>query len=86
MNNVTRLEREIAKALGVTPNMIDVLRRINRGDGISGNNAGTALDARGLTVPPVVERAQWGGYWQNEPRKLTDAGRELLARARAMGF
>jgi len=37
MNNVTRLEREIAKALGVTPNMIDVLRRINRGDGISGN-------------------------------------------------
>jgi len=47
MNNVTRLEREIAKALGVTPNMLDVLRRINRGDDISGNNSGTALEDRG---------------------------------------
>jgi len=27
MQNVTRLEREIAKALGVTLNMLDVLRR-----------------------------------------------------------
>jgi hypothetical protein len=66
MNNVTRLEREIAKALGVTPNMIDVLRRINRGDPISGNNTGAALDARGLTAPPVVECTQWGGYGQTE--------------------
>jgi hypothetical protein len=48
MQNVTRLEREIAKALGITPNMLDVLRRINRGDRISGNNTGTALVTRGL--------------------------------------
>jgi len=75
MNNVTRLEREIAKALGVTPNMIDVLRQINRGDGISGNNAGRALVARGLLIDA-------GPY----ELKLTDAGRELLTRARAMGF
>jgi hypothetical protein len=81
MNNVTRLEREIAKTLGVTPNMLDVLRRLNRGDPISGNNAGTALDARGLTTRNPADGPGWGYR-----RVLTDAGRELLARARAMGF
>jgi len=77
MNNVTRLECEIAKALGV----IDVLRRINRGDPISGNNTGTALDVRGLTERVPADDPGWGYR-----RELTDAGRELLARARAMGF
>ena len=72
MNNVTRLECEIAKALGV----IDVLRRINRGDAISGNNTGTALVVRGLLHDDADRYA----------RSLTDARRALLARARAMGF
>ena len=85
MQNVTRLEREIAKALGVTPNMLDVLRRINRGDPISGNNSGTALEDRGYLTSQGWEydekhRPHWRG------RELTDAGRELLTRARAMGF
>jgi len=85
MNNVTRLEREIAKALGVTPNMLDVLRRINRGDDISGNNSGTALEDRGyLTSQGWEYDEHHRPHWRN--RELTDAGRELLARARTMGF
>jgi hypothetical protein len=86
MNNVTRLERQIAKALGVTVNGLDVLRRLNRGDDISGNNTGTMLDRLELTEPPIYEPKPHGGWSLRRPRQLTDKGRDILRRARELGF
>lgn len=79
MKNVTHHEREIAKALGISVNGLDVLRRLNRGDNITGNNTGTMLDKKGLT-----ELA--GPLASNYSRRLTDAGRDFLRKAREMGF
>jgi hypothetical protein len=73
MPNPTRQEREIAKVLGVTTAGLEVLRRINRGDNISGNVAGTKLLKQGYLL-------------EGSPRQLSFAGRLLLRQARSMGF
>lgn len=81
----TREQRAIAKNLGVTPFALSVLTR--HAAGRTDNNGGMAgrnLRASGLMESFVV-------FGEGEPfalhrSRITDAGRALVARARAMGW
>lgn len=76
----TPLERRIAKQLGITDHMLAVLFRLKRGDKISGNNAGTSLEAKGL----VTGQGWRAGVWHG--RTLTAAGLAACQRARDLGY
>ena len=82
---ITSREKQIAKQLGVTPVGLNVLCRAVATGGKSGSwaggNPGSAkakLEADGLIRPNAH-----GGLYEAE---ITEAGREIVRRARAMGW
>lgn len=61
--------------VGITEAQLTTLFRIKRGDGISGGNAGVALERKKLVTP-----------WTNGSRELTLAGLVICERARSLGW
>ncbi len=67
----TPAERHIARQLCITDAGLDTLRRIARGDGVSGGGAGVKLRRDGFV---------------SEFGQLTDRGRRTLQQARKLGY
>lgn len=82
---ITGHEKRIAKSLGVSVVGLAVLSKAVANDGVvsswAGGNPGSAsvgLFARGLITPNAH-----GGFFES---RITDAGREIVRRAREMGW
>ena len=86
-------ELKICRDLGVTPAGLRALAKAvahpngwypsGDGAGMSAQGARTRLERDGLIVATVTPIAgyRWGNYY-----RITDAGREIVARARAIGW
>jgi hypothetical protein len=76
---ITQLDKHVAKKLGVTPLGLAVLARMVAGGGVgrTAGMAGQKLIKQGY----VQEREEYGVQ-----RQITDAGREIVQRAREMGW
>ena len=77
---IARRERSIADRLGVTPTGLRVLGRMVAGNGTgpTAGNAGVKLAGQGHVVAPCIA---------NDYRAtITDSGREIVRRARALGW
>lgn len=72
-------ERAIAKQLGLSDAQLDGLLRIRAG--YWPGNAAAVLEQKGLAFRERNER----GYYTGK-RGLTEAGEEMLRRARALGY
>ena len=88
MTNFTKGERAIARKLGVTPFGLWVLTQASvRGDYVRGGMAGPALEAKGYLAPVRrIVTTKTGGTYDYPARTITEAGRVLVARARALGW
>jgi hypothetical protein len=79
------MDKRVARALGITTaGLRQLARGAARPDGDVGGGMGTVrLERQGLAAPADPERRAVSAY---TPSVITDAGRELVARARRMGW
>lgn len=84
MSSTSKFEREVCKKLGVTPAGLSYLAKlVSKGMAPQRGNEATPLLAKGLIQP--TRDTHYINY-ESKPYEITDAGREIVRRARSMGW